>query len=144
MADLKAEQIMAAVLTVVTGLTTTGANVQRDRIVSSDVNYSLSVEQGEDVPVEELGGAFIDSLLNVSVVAFVKQTAAYSTRINLIRKEVYAAVMADRTLGLAFVKNVVSLGASNPEAEAGLEKPVVRMAINFQVLYRHSITNAST
>ncbi len=144
MADLRAEQIMSAVLTAVTGLATTGANVERDRDYPTDADNSISVEQGSDTVLEEQGNAFIDSMLEFSVVAYVKKNNTYTTQINQIRKEVHIALMADRQLGLpGIVIDLIPLGAEQPEVAANSEKPVVRMPINFQVLYRHSITDAS-
>ncbi len=142
MANLKTEQIMSSILTKVTGLSVTGSEVERDRDYPTDKDNSLSVEQGAE-ELAERTNAFIDNFLTVSIVAYVKKTTAYSTQLNQIRKEVYIAMMADRTQGLSFVFDTIPSGIGAVEVVNTMDKPAARMAIEFTIHYRHSLTDAS-
>jgi len=139
----RTEQIMAALLTIVSGTTTAGANAERDRDAPKDGVNCLSVEQGDDEPVEIQGNILVHKLLNVSVVVWVKKNNTYSTEINKIINEIYVAVMADRELGLPdFVGDILPTGVSKPEPyEAGTT--LMKAVINFEVMYQHSLTDMS-
>lgn len=143
MADLRAEQIMVAIKALLDtpGLTTTGTRVYRARVwpVQSDEYPGLLLYQGADQP-EDIGEHTYDyqrSQLLVRVVGVVKATASLDTTLNLIRKEVVAAVLADITLGLGFVSRAMWAGAEEPVLDEG-DKPVAWMVMNFVVEYSHS------
>jgi hypothetical protein len=54
------------------------------------------------------------------------------TKLNQIRAEATAALLADRTLGLNFVHAIFEMGASQPELAGDLSKPAGRMEIEVQ------------
>lgn len=143
MADHRAEQIMDAVVTAVTGLTTTGANVQRGRVYPVDEAAlpALSVYMSADEPLDGEDGqsvfGYVDSELTVRVEAHVKGSANIDQTLNQIRAEVYQALLADYQLGLAFVQQIIWRGADEPELDAADQK-VGRQAFNWAVRYRHS------
>ena len=144
MADLRAEQILNAVLAIVETTTTAGGDVVRDRDAPAESESSISIEQGGDTPVDLQSNTVVDSVLDISIVATVIKNDTYSTQINLIRKEVYVAMMADRELGLPdFVSDTWQVNTEKPEAFEEGGTTVMKMPINFQVSYQHSLTDAS-
>lgn len=147
MADLRAEQIAAAILTKVTGLTTTGANVKRARAYPWGEGElpALSIYQGADIPLgdTESNIAFIDSILTITIAAHVFNSSVIDTVLNQIRKEVYSVIMVDRTLGLSFVHRTDWAGQGETEINDTGAKPVGTMPMEWRIFYRHSITDAS-
>jgi len=141
MADHRAEQILAAVQTSVTGLATTGTNVDRGRAeeIPTDKLPALRVAMGEDPIVDPWAQQLLDSDLDVSVIAHVHDSAAnVETTLNKIRKEVNIALVADYTLGLAFVHTIIELGARKPVLTGELAKPAGQMELQYRVRYRRS------
>ena len=139
----RAEAIMAAVETAITGLTTTGARVVRARVRTVENAPALSLEQGADDVNPELSNyPKLARELNVKVKAHVKDNDTADTNLNLIREEVFAAMMADRTLGLAYVVDVDLIGDDEPEFTGDSDQIVGRQQMNFVVKYRHSWTDA--
>ena len=141
----RAEQIMAAVETILTGLTTTGTNVERSRIyeIPAGIDAALSIQMGADEINDDGNMAFIDRLLNIEVIAHVKATSAIDTTLNLIRREVHVAMYADRRLGLgeSIVIDTVVNDDGAPELSDRLEKPVALQTLNYIVRYRHSVAD---
>lgn len=139
----RAESIMAAVETAITGLTTTGARVVRARVRTVENAPALSLEQGADDVNPELSNyPKLARELNVKVIAHVKDNDTADTNLNLIREEVFSAMMADRTLGLAYVVDVDLIGDDEPEFTGDSDQIVGRQQMNFVVKYRHSWTDA--
>lgn len=142
---LRAESVMQQVVSTVTGLTTTGAQVYRARAYALPAVPALSVEQGDDTPVAEPGNSntlYMDNELVVQITAVVSSTSNVETELNQIREEVYAAMMADTTLGLAYVYDVRWLGADAPDISDEGERPVASVTTNWAIYYRHSYTDA--
>jgi len=140
----RAEDIMVAVLAKVTGLATTGANVSRGRSQPVETVPALTLEQGEDSIPDGINNlAVVDRALSVRVIAYVKSNTQFDTALNLIREEVYAALMSDRTQGLSnIVLDTYPMGDDEPEISGDAEKNIGRQVINFEIHYRHSLTNA--
>ena len=152
MADLLAEQILAAVKTLVTGLTTTGANVQRGQVYGHEQADlpALGVFMGPDTPDQEYQTGFIDWELVILIEATAEAGAAYTdldsgidTTLNQIRKEVHAAIMADHTLGLAFVIDTTPGPAQQPTLSGEGSEPTGSQVLEFTVNYRTSRADAS-
>ena len=146
MALLRAEQIVVAVLAKVTGLTTTGTRVVRGRVYAIETTPALTVAQGSDTPIEARTGSsvYLDSELDITITAHVKSSSTQiDTFLNLIRKEVYIALMADVTQGLSFVYLTEPKGASAPTLSGDADKPTAVMDMTFTFRYRHSYTDAS-
>jgi len=148
MALHRAEQIMAKLLTTLKAISTptvAAGDMQRDRIDPFESDYGLSLEQGADDIIEgsDENVSVMDSLLDVEVVVHVKKLADVSTVLNQIRKEVYVAFMASYTQGLSFVLDTRYLGADKPLRFDEAENGVMEQTINFQIKYRHSLTDPS-
>lgn len=139
----KAETILAAITSSLTGLTTTGSRVLRSNAYEvQDANLPglvVNMAADEVVPGSDGNMAFVDRLLNVQVHAYIKTTATLDTTLNQIRAEVWAALMADRQQG-ALVIDTRPQGDDAPELDA-LEQGVAKQTLNWQFHYRHSITN---
>lgn len=148
MADHRAEQIVDAVIGKVTGLTTTGARVYRSRTADlADANLpALVVSLGPDTPRSDGGSSswsYIDGDLEIQIAGVVKETSdsAAEEKLNLIRKEVTIALMADYRQGLSFVMNTTE-GQAAPELERSDKvRGTMRMAFTFH--YRRSRTDPS-
>jgi hypothetical protein len=147
MADARAEQIIAAIKTLLTGLATTGQNVQRGQIYEHEKAKlpALSITMGEDSPVSEQQTGLVDWELTVSIQsvaeiidAYTATESALDTLLNLIRKEVHAAIMADHTLGLDFVIDISPGPANEPILSGAGSVPTGSQSIDFVVWYRTS------
>ena len=129
---------MSAIATLLSGLTTTGTRIERTRVRTVETTPALTLEQGGgDVITERSSFPYVARDLNVKVIAYVKKNSAMDTQINLISREVYVAMLADRTLGLTFVTDTFLLSDDEPEFGGEAEKKFGMMQMNFVVQYRH-------
>lgn len=136
----KAETILAALETRLSDLETTGANISRARAWPVSSVPALSIMMGQDILSEELSLGVIKRILTVDIVAYVNTTGVLETTLNLIKTEVFAAIMADSTLsGTASYAEIV--GDDEPTIEAEQEQPTARMTMQWQIHYRHSATS---
>ena len=139
----RAESIMQAVTTKVTGLATTGARVFRGRVRTIETAPALTVEMGAD-NVDEDRSSYprIRRELNIKITAHIKNNTDPDSDLNTIREEVYNALMADRTQGLSYVIDTESIGDDEPELSGESEKITGSQLMNFVVKYSHSWTDA--
>lgn len=141
----RAEDILAQIVTTLTGLTTTGTKVARGRVYTIEETElpALSIYLGADDPIGDKGPTnvqFQDSDLLVRVRAHVKTTSEQvDTTLNLIRREVHVALMADYTQSLNYVLNTIPLGAEEPELSGDGEQPTATLDMNWLIRYRASI-----
>lgn len=140
----KAETILDAVVTAVTGLSTTGANVTRGRAYAVSAMPALSVYQGDDVvdlPAESF--SYFDRDLEVMIDAHVAvlSTSDIEQTLNQIRAEVFAALRADLTLGGACIE-LRPVEDSQPQISGDQDKPIASQSLRYTVKYRHSTTSA--
>ena len=144
----KAERILAAVVTKLTGLTTTGTNVFRGRVYDlPDTSLpALLIFQGADRPLSDGGSSsfrFLDGELSVRVEAVVKTSATQlDTLLNQIRKEVTIALQADVTQGLNFVMDTTE-GTADVELNGEGDKPTGTLKMEWSILYRRLRTDPS-
>lgn len=133
------EQIAQAIVTAVTGLTTTGARVYRDRdtearpLQASELPGLTVEDDGE--PAETIvidSSGLLERDMRLKITAHVKASSGYSAQLNLILKEVEIA-MAAASLGGAKYAHLVEV-AARETAEAG-DTPSVRQAFTFGLLY---------
>jgi len=146
MAEHRAEQILAAVQTSVSALTLTGDNVERGRAddVPATATPALRVATGDDQIVDPWAQGLLDSELEVSIFVMVHDSAVnVESTLNRVRKEVNVALVADHTLGLAFVHAIVELGARKPSLSGESAKPAAAMELQYRVKYRRSRTDPS-
>ena len=145
MADHKAEQIMDAVKTALTSLTTTGSNVVRGRAFAfaESTTDALSIFMGDDVSVNELmsGTSKEDWKLTFEVVAHTKNTDP-EQRLNLIKKEVVVALKADYTLGGKAIF-ITEKSWTKPEIFGDYDTRMGVCVGTFEALYRRSYTDPS-
>ena len=97
------KQIRDAIVTALTGLTTTGSNVFRSRIYpleSSKLPGLCIFTRSEAVEFDTLTiSRSINRVMDVSVEAYVSATADYDNTLDTIAVEVEEALAADVTLG---------------------------------------------
>lgn len=144
----RAETIMQTVQTLLTGLATTGASVQRSRIFPSLTLPALTIAQGDNNGLAQAGidgdENDIDSVtrsLQVNITAHIAEATTMETTLNQVATEVFAALMADRTLGLAYVFDVVLLQDDEPDIS---KSPTVSQRMSYAVVYEHSNTSTES
>ena len=137
----RSEQILVAFKSAVTGLTTTGTNVERGRLYDLVNLPALVVEKGGDASVAEQNMSVVDRNLSVKVTAVIQAVSGLETELNKIAAEVYAALLADRTLGLGFVIDLNFSSDAPPVIETGGETPIALMEMTYDIMYRHSYSS---
>ena len=140
----RAESIVSAVVTTLTGLTTTGSNVFRGRVYAvPDASLpALCVYQGEDKIIGQYSQAKYDCAITITVEALVKTSSTQvDTTLNTIREEVVEALQADYTQGLAYVLNTIEGDTSAPELSGEGDKPSAAVRMEWQFHYRRSRTD---
>lgn len=139
----RAETIMQAVTTTLTGLTTTGTRIQRGRVRTVETAPALSIMMGSDgINPDRSAYPHVARDLTINVIIHVMNNTAPETELNTIRAEVFAALMADRTLGQTFVSDIDAIGDDDPELDGEGEKITARQQMNFIVKYRHNWSSA--
>jgi len=138
----RAESILSAVVTKVTGLVTTGARVHRGRVYALTAFPALSVYQGEDKVIGQYSQAKYDCELTVFVEAVVKTSSSQvDTVLNTIREEVVEALQADYTQGLTYVLNTIEGDSSAPELSGEGDQPSAALRMEWKFHYRRSRTD---
>lgn len=138
----RAESVLAAFTTAVTGLTTTGARVVRGRVYPVDIVPALTVNMGAEQTVNDGNTTYQDEYLDIEVQVYVKDNTSVDGALNQIRAEVYKAVLADYKLGLAYVLDTQWMGRDAPSRSGEMENKSARQTLNFRVNYRHSYLDA--
>ena len=149
MAEPRDEQILAAIQAKLAtpGLTTSGSRVDRGRDVEIPAGDTpaLRIWGGDDNVVDPWAAQLLDSELDVSVFVVAYDGATnVETLLRRMRGEVTVALMADQTLGLAFVHAIVELGSRKPTySSVDTAKPGGSMECLYRVKYRRSRTDPS-
>lgn len=133
------EQIAQAVVTALTGLSTTGAHVFRDRdtvenpLQGVELPGIVVTDDGEPAEISSLGQSrLLERRMRLTVEAHVKALSGYSTQMNQILLEVEVAI-ANASLPVAKYPTLVEL--TNREIAEGGDTPCVRQAFHFEVFY---------
>lgn len=146
----RAESILATIETTLTGLTTTGSNVQRGQIYRHELAKlpAIAIFMGADDLAAEFQTGLIDWELTVKIESTVMLDSVYTelgttleTVLNLIREEVHAAIMADHTLGLAYVIDITPGSAGEPILSGEGSEATASQSIEFVIRYRTSRTD---
>jgi len=142
---MRTEDILAAIESALTGLTTTGANVQREQaygIEQSTLPF-IVINEGEDIVEHELTQNFIDWVLTVDIDILARNDRdTVITELNTIRGEVHAALMVDYTLGLpGTVKYVGAVKTERPIVSADGDRPIAQQRLTYEVKYRSNWAN---
>lgn len=142
----RAEQVLDAIVGI---LTTAGIQgVGKHRLLEYERLTELpavSVRMGVDQPPGISNIPIIDSELLVSIVAVVSEAteAEAVTALMALRSSTHIALMADRTLGLAFVSDCRYAGALAPEMETDpkAEHIAGRLETQWIVPYRMNLAS---
>ena len=139
MADHVKQQITAAFVSAVTGLSTTGSRVYQDRDteerpLNADELPGLTVDDGGAAHVIAAKGVarLLERVMRVRVQAHVKAGSTPGTTLNQILKEVEVAVAG---ASLAGAKYATLVEESEREVSEAAETRTVRQAFVFEVLY---------
>lgn len=149
MADHKATTILAAVVSAVTGLATTGANVfagrSPTRAMPSGSTPALTVYMGSEISQAAPTQQFRDCRMEVIISAHVRATeSAIDPLINQIHKEVVIALLASIQLGLSYVFQIRETSKGRPEIDSSTDTPTARCEFGFEVDYRRSYSDPSS
>jgi hypothetical protein len=111
--------------------------------VDQDELPAISVDFGEDNPAQELTGAYFDSLLSVQIAAIAAASEETDLKTELLdlRRRIAVALMADRTLGLAFVVNTHYGGTEAPQIDASVDPILGELVSVWNVYYRMNIAD---
>jgi hypothetical protein len=143
----RADQIIDRIVTL---MPATAAAFKHRTLPLSDSDGELpanSVCMGADTPPDSNDGfsnlAFIDSSLIVDVVHRCRAATEEEALVALVdmRRDVHVALMADDTLGLAFVIGTYYSGADEPERDAEQDRAAGRLVSHWRVHYRMNITD---
>lgn len=140
-----AEDILTAIKTTLTGLTTTGTSVEREQaydIEQSDLPFII-INEGEDIVESQSAQTYINWNLTVDIdLLFRGDKDTAITSINTMRNEVHTALMADYTLGIP--ANVMYIGVvrtERPTVDAAGDRPIVRQRVTYEIKYRSNWAN---
>jgi hypothetical protein len=130
-----AEQIIVAIKSALTGLTTSGARVYDSRVYELQDNElpGLTIDLGNESAEQANVQGDLERTLELVVAANVKQADGYRTTLNLMRSEVETALA--NAAALAALCQDVALTATEMEASGEGEKPVARAIMRFAVTY---------
>jgi len=141
MANHLRRQIRDAAIAVLTGLTSTGANVFPSRVYElQDAELpALRIDTNdEEVEIAAFGGSSraVARTLQLLVQACVKQNTGYNDTIDQIIKEVEIAVAANQGMGGA---KYVQLKTIAIEMSGDAEKPIAVATLTFICPYYHAL-----
>ena len=132
------KQIRDAVITTLTGLSTTGSNVFRSRIYPLESNkipglcvFSKSEAKTFDTLTRPRS---INRVLEIGVEAYVKATSDYDNTLDTIAVEVEEAIASDVTLGSLAKDTQVTSFEADFSGEG--EQPVAIGRFTVEVIYR--------
>ncbi len=135
------ESILSAVAVTLTGLATTGANVSLFRAHKIPALPALTIEQGSDVVQRDISDFnFLTRELEVTITLTAGGLGNLSTVLNQIAAEVFSALMADITLGLAYVIQVQLSDDSAVQISGENEQTTAQLETTYTITYRHSGT----
>ena len=141
----RSEIILETVKAVLTGLSITGNRVERCRVWPVEECPALAIDKGDDFPKDQgRGFSHQDRELDFTVTGYVKATDNPESDLHQIAAQVYAALLADVTQGLAFVIDTHWLGDAEPQKSTEGETRRASMEMRYRVWYRHTITSTES
>ena len=139
-----AKQLMDAVTTAVTGLPTTGARVQQSRTYAHQAGPALNIRLGGRTTQGIRSNAWLDAEQDIFIdIAVAGAADSIDDQLLQIEAEIHRALMADYSLGLAFVLDLNPQGLSEPDLEQG-EKPKAVATSSWRYVIRHPLTDPET
>lgn len=143
------QQIRSAIITQVTGLTTTGTNVFEHRVyplAEDDLPAIVVSTTSEGSSMATIGGmgtvASLQRNLAISVEGYVKATSDVAQTLDTIAEEIEVALGDDETLG-GLVESI-ELSGTTIEITAEGDQPVGVVKMDYDVVYRTTTGNPST
>ena len=137
----KVATLIEAVADTLTGLATTGTNVEKSRGYAISATPAISVRLASVSPANELTNAFLDNSVDIETVFHVSGAELdLDNQVLQIDAEVYAALMADRTQGGAVIDTDPEL--LSVDSTADQETPTAIGVRKWRFFLRHSITSA--
>lgn len=107
---------------------------------------AIVLHYGDD-EVELQNAQFIDSTLQIDVELIDERVDSAKDGLgewmSRARRDIHARLRADRTLGLSIVQDTLPAGASEPELDDQLARPVIRRRISWRVKYRTSVDDST-
>ncbi len=140
------EQVLAAIKTILTGLTTTGGNVFRHYAYDTEETnlpaIKINMDSLDNLTDIDTDWANIDWELSINIEIIVRGAQGeLDTELNKIYGEVHLALMSNRFLGLSFNPVIYSRGALEPEIDSEGSQPVTTMVTQWFVRYRTTTTD---
>ena len=142
MADNRVTQIVEAVKTALTGLTTTGSNVAVHRVDDITGTEFLDIRVG-DLEAKGEPTSAIDWALKLHVGAYVEASSGYWETLLTIQKEVHLALRSDHTLGLSFVIDTYPEGSEPIEVSGEGVTITAHLEMIWKVEFRSSLGDIS-
>lgn len=143
------QQIRSAIITQVTGLTTTSLNVFEHRVyplAEDDLPAIVVSTTSEGSSMATIGGmgtvASLQRNLAISVEGYVKATSDVAQTLDTIAEEIEVALGDDETLG-GLVESI-ELSGTTIEITAEGDQPVGVVKMDYDVVYRTTTGNPST
>lgn len=142
----RAETILNTVETLLTGLATTGSQVTRGRVWPVDAFPAISIFKGADRrdELDDILDEFLTRVLTINIEIHTTATGNPETQLNQVAAEVFAALAADKTLGLAYVFNTLLEADDEPIIDDSQDTPVASMISTWNINYQHSLTSAES
>ncbi|MCP4477837.1 MAG: hypothetical protein GY818_07075 [Planctomycetaceae bacterium] len=138
----KATQIVDAVKTAVTGLATTGDNVQISRAFPTGKLPAISITQGSDKVDRIISNSKVDRTLTLTLSIIVQGEAdSLDDQATNIEAEIWRAIMADVTLGLTHLIDIIPDGLTAFEVSQNNETPSLQAESSWRFVYRHSLAD---
>ena len=129
------QQIRQQLVTTLTGLTTTGANVYANRVYDTATTPCLLIYTDSDTVIEDNNGGGKDwHALTITVEARAKAVANVDNTVDLICEEVETAIFADPTLN-GEVKDI-RLQGTEITLSGETDQPVAVATLTFITDYR--------
>lgn len=140
----RSKEVLDAFVAALTGLSTTGDNVDLTRAYPWDKEAAITVRRGTDSVQQYLTNTFIDREFEVVVTLHVRVSAdQIDIYLSQMAGESHVAIMADPTLGLSFVEDVDLIQEAEPAVSGEAETPTALMEQRWRVQYRHNISDPS-
>lgn len=141
----RAESILDAFETVLTGLPATGNNIARARVWPVPTLPAITIYKGVDSASDTddiLPSIVREMVVNIEI--HISDQGNPESALHQVASEIYGAIRADYTLGLSYVFDCSIVGDQAPEIEDSQDLPVARMVSEWRVLYEHSKTDTES
>lgn len=139
MAQHLRETILDAFVTTLTSATDAGTNVEKNRTYKRGISQlpHVNIMQGNEEQAESGGtNDSQDRALEVHIEMMARDDADVVEDLNQIEQQAHAALMVDRTLGVAAVIDTEWFSTDEPELSSEGEKRFASMRATFTVWYR--------